>query len=133
MEYLSNTDLLMFVFGLIMLTVTYFAYKGIAKSKGLPDNPIVDETFRNTAEILKDKIEEEIQETKQEIDKKKLEEENQKRLQENDKNIEKAPIVPPSDLVIPMPAVKKPREPRKKKEVKIEENEDESDSGINPI
>lgn len=119
MEYLSNTDLIMFVFGLIMLTVTYLAYKGIAKSKGLPDNPIVDETFRNTAEILKDKIEEEIQETKQEIAKKKKEE---------------APIVPPSDIVVPMPAVKATkREPRKKKEVKIEENEDESDSGINPI
>lgn len=119
MEYLQNGDLIVAIIGLIIVLAGFAAYKGWMGSKGQPTNPIVDATFEKTKDVLIDKIQEEIQETKQEI---------------AQKNNEKAPLVPPSDLVVPMPEVKKARrEPRKKKEVNIEENEDESDSGINPI
>jgi len=87
MEYLTNVELLMLIGGLVLLIITYLGYKGIAKSKGLPDNPIVDETFRNTAEILKDKIEEEIQETKEEISKKKKEVKIEENEDESDSGI----------------------------------------------
>jgi len=87
MEYLTNVELLMLIGGLVLLIITYLGYKGIAKSKGLPDNPIVDETFRNTAEILKDKIEEEIQETKEEISKKKKEVKIEEKADESDTGI----------------------------------------------
>jgi hypothetical protein len=119
MEYLQNTELLIAIFGFIVLMASFLAYKGIAKSKGLPDNPILDQAFEQTKDVLVEKIQDEIQETKQEIAKKKK---------------EKAPLVPPSDLVVPMPEVKKAkREIRKKKEILIEEKEDESDSSVNPI
>lgn len=119
MEYLQNGDLIVAFIGLIIVLAGFAAYKGWMGSKGQPSNPIVDQAFEQTKDVLVEKIQEEIQETKQKIAKKKK---------------EKAPLVPPSDLVVPMPEVKKTkREPRKKKEILIEEKEDESDSGVNPI
>lgn len=101
MEYLTNVELLMLIGGLAVLIITYLGYKGIIKSKGLPDNPIVDATFEQTKDVLVDKIKDEIEETKQEIAKKK---ESQGR----------PPLVPPSDLKIPMPEVKSPRRSKTK-------------------
>ena len=71
MEYLTNVELLMLIGGLVLLIITYLGYKGIVKSKGLPDNPVIDETFEQTKDVLIDKIQVEIAETKEEIKKKK--------------------------------------------------------------
>ncbi len=93
MEYLTNVELLMLIGGLVLLIITYLGYKGIAKSKGLPDNPVIDETFEQTKDVLIDKIKVEIEETKEEIkvakaDKaKRIKNENSKNTNSNNDNI----------------------------------------------